>query len=64
MPEWYRDGLESALLAPTAVNQQKFYFTFNNGSPAVRIKGIGACTHIDLGIVRYHFELESHHPAA
>ena len=64
MPEWYRDGLEAALLAPTAVNQQKFYFTFNNGSPAVRIKGIGACTHIDLGIVRYHFELESHHPAA
>lgn len=64
MPQWYRNGLDAALLAPTAVNQQKFFFSFNNGSPSVRIKGIGACTHIDLGIVRYHFELESGHPAA
>ena len=26
MPEWFRNGVEAALLAPTAMNQQKFYF--------------------------------------
>lgn len=27
MPDWFADGIEAAMLAPTAVNQQKFYFT-------------------------------------
>ena len=27
-PTWFREGVEAALLAPTAVNQQKFYFEF------------------------------------
>ena len=27
-PPWFRKGVESALLAPTAVNQQKFYFHY------------------------------------
>jgi nitroreductase len=26
MPDWFRKGMEAALLAPTAVNQQKFEF--------------------------------------
>lgn len=25
-PEWFRKGVNAALLAPTAVNQQKFFF--------------------------------------
>lgn len=25
-PEWFRRGVEAALLAPTAINQQKFSF--------------------------------------
>ena len=27
MPDWFRAGMEAVLLAPTAVNQQKFLFT-------------------------------------
>ena len=27
MPDWFRRGMEAALLAPTATNQQKFRFT-------------------------------------
>ena len=27
-PSWFRKGVEAALLAPTAVNQQKFFFHY------------------------------------
>lgn len=30
-PEWFRKGVEAALLAPTAMNQQKFRLIYNNG---------------------------------
>ena len=56
MPEWFRTGVEAALLAPTAMNQQKFEFLLQDGEPAVRIKGIGTYTKVDLGIAAYHFE--------
>ena len=54
-PEWFRRGIDAALLAPTAVNQQKFTFTLENGR--VRAKaGAGFYANVDLGIVKYHFE--------
>lgn len=54
-PEWFRAGVEAALLAPTAMNQQKFTLTLKDGR--VRAKaGAGFYTKIDLGIVKYHFE--------
>lgn len=57
MPEWFQRGVEAAMLAPTAVNQQKFCFVLQ-GNNAVRAEcGRGACTRIDLGIVKYHFEV-------
>ena len=62
-PLWYTKGIEAALLAPTAVNQQKFSFEYvgtNNGRHQVRAKkGISMIgyTQIDLGIVKYHFEI-------
>ena len=56
-PEWYREGLEAALLAPTAVNQQKFYFNRNGSKISVKPGKIGTCLKIDLGIVKCHFEL-------
>jgi len=59
MPEWFRKGAEAALLAPTAVNQQKFRIGMIGGKPAVRISGAGAYTKVDLGIVEYHFEAAS-----
>ncbi len=55
-PKWFADGVESALKAPTAVNQQKFVFTLENGEPFARVKGIGGYTKVDLGIACWHFE--------
>ena len=57
-PDWFRRGVEAALLAPTAVNQQKFRFELKDGNK-VRAKAglIGSCLKIDLGIVKCHFEL-------
>ena len=59
MPDWFRSGVEAALKAPTAMNQQKFVFGMKNGQPAVRVKGMGPCTRVDLGIVACHFEIGS-----
>lgn len=55
-PEWFYDGVRAALLAPTAVNQQKFRFSLIDGEPVAKIAGIGSCIKVDLGIVKYHFE--------
>ena len=55
-PDWYKNGLEAALLAPTAINQQKF--KFSRDGDKVRAKaGLGFYAKTDLGIVKYHFEL-------
>ncbi|MBQ4252071.1 MAG: nitroreductase [Erysipelotrichaceae bacterium] len=56
-PKWFRNGIEAALLAPTAVNQQKFRFTLNGNKVSARHGLIGTCLKIDLGIVKCHFEL-------
>lgn len=55
MPDWFSKGMEAALLAPTAVNQQKFYFTLENEKVSARA-GRGFHAKLDLGIVKYHFE--------
>ena len=55
-PAWFRSAVEAALTAPTAVNQQKFHFTLDGST--VRAKaGFGTLTALDLGIVKYHFEI-------
>lgn len=59
MPKWFRDGAEAALLAPTAVNQQKFKMGVKDGEPLVLVDGRGVNTKVDLGIVKYHFEVAS-----
>ena len=57
LPDWFMRGAECAALAPTALNQQKFYLEYL-GEDAVSLKkGRGFYTDIDLGIVRFHFEL-------
>ena len=59
MPAWFSDGMEAALLAPTAMNQQHFRFSLrDDGSAAVRSTG-GPFSEVDLGIVAYHFEAAS-----
>lgn len=56
-PEWFTNGAKAALLAPTAVNQQKFHFTFKNGSTVKAATKGGFCTKMDLGIAKCFFEL-------
>ena len=56
VPEWFKKGVEAALLAPTAVNQQKFFFSLDNGRVSARA-GMGFYSKIDLGIAKCHFEL-------
>lgn len=55
-PDWFRRGVEYALLAPTALNQQKFRFKFISDNQVEAKKGIGFFTRMDLGIAKYHFE--------
>jgi hypothetical protein len=57
-PLWFRRGVDAALLAPTAVNQQKFKLELHDGKVSARA-GIGAFAKVDLGIVKRHFEIGS-----
>lgn len=63
-PKWFNDGVDAALLAPTAVNQQKFHFEYvpaKDGAKAKVIarKGVSMLgyTLMDLGIAKCHFEI-------
>ena len=62
-PSWFKKGVEAALLAPTAVNQQKFSFDYvgmSNIRHQVRAKkgfSMIGYTQMDLGIAKYNFEI-------
>lgn len=64
-PNWFKNGVEAAQLAPTAVNQQKFrleYLGLQDGGrlPKVLAKPLFSMvgySKMDLGIVKYHFEI-------
>ena len=62
-PSWFKRGVEAALLATTAVNQQKFSFEYlgmKDGRHQVRAKkgfSLVGYTQMDLGIAKYHFEI-------
>lgn len=57
IPTWFLDGVDCALKAPTALNQQKFHFTLLNGDIVKAESGRGPFSKVDLGIVKYHFEI-------
>ena len=59
VPAWFSKGVEAALKAPTAVNQQKFQFSLKDGDPFIRVRGLGTYTKVDLGIAAFHFEAAS-----
>lgn len=48
-----------SLLAPTAMNQQKFSFELGPDGKVRASCGMGFYTKLDLGIVKYHFEMGS-----
>lgn len=65
-PEWFRNGVEAALLAPTAINQQKFSFTLLPNEKCTEVKpkvlanrgfSMVGYTKMDIGIARLHFEI-------
>lgn len=56
VPDWFQKGTEAALLAPTAINQQKFSLILK-GNRVTAKAGIGVHANLDLGIVKYHFEI-------
>ena len=56
MPDWFARGMEAAMLAPTAMNQQKFFFELMPDGNVKATCGRGFYTRLDLGIVKYHFE--------
>ena len=61
VPEWFKAGMEAALMAPTAMNQQKFKFTLQEGNK-VKAEATFSLTgksylYYDLGIVKCHFEI-------
>lgn len=56
MPDWFKAGMEAAMLAPTAVNQQKFLLSLQGDAVQAKATG-GFYSKVDLGIVKYHFEL-------
>ena len=59
IPEWFEKGMTAAMLAPTAMNQQKFRFELRADGTVKAACGSGFYTKLDLGIVKYHFEAAS-----
>ena len=64
-PKWFKKGVDAALLAPTAVNQQKFYLEYVGFKDFSKLPKVAAkpvfsmigYSKMDLGIIKYHFEL-------
>ena len=54
-PDWFVEGVECAMLAPTGMNKQNFRFE-RDGDRVRIIGGSSSLARIDQGIVRYHFE--------
>lgn len=61
-PDWFKEGVDYALLAPTALNQQKFRFDLAGedveGNSLVKAHSKrGPFSKMDLGIAKLHFEI-------
>lgn len=56
-PAYLDDVVEACLLAPTAINQQKFKIICTSGNIEVKKSGFGFYTDVDLGIIKCHKDL-------
>ena len=55
MPEWFKNGVEAALLAPTALNKQAFLIEGKENNVALSCDN-GIFAGVDKGIIKYNFE--------
>lgn len=58
-PEWFRKGVECAMLAPSAMNRQNFKFALMPDGKVIATAGHGTYSGLDLGIAKLHFEIGS-----
>ncbi|MBW3088543.1 nitroreductase [Bifidobacterium sp. 82T24] len=61
MPEWFRRGMDAAMLAPTSLSQQPFLFTLHEDGSVSAAATEGLFAHVGLGCAKYHFEVASGH---
>lgn len=61
MPDWFRTGMEAAMLAPTSLSQQPFHFTLHADGTVSAHATEGLFAHVGLGCAIYHFEAASGH---
>lgn len=55
--EWFINGMNAAVLAPTGLNRQNFFIEANENTVSIRTKDNNPMSQIDAGIVKYHFEI-------
>ncbi|HCT91510.1 MAG TPA: nitroreductase [Lachnospiraceae bacterium] len=55
-PEWFRRGIDAALLAPTALAKQAFMIKGSGKNVSIQCEN-GIFSGVDTGLVKYHFEL-------
>lgn len=55
-PDWFKECVEYALLAPTAMNQQKFFIEYKSDDDVVFSSSLGFYAKMDLGIVKFNYE--------
>lgn len=56
-PQWFRDGMNAAMLAPTSLSQQPFLFTLHKDGTVSAEALEGLFAHVGLGCAKYHFEI-------
>lgn len=56
-PDWFRRGVEGAMLGPSAMNMQNFHFELKADGTVKATAKPKAFAGLDLGIAKLHFEL-------
>lgn len=54
--EWFKNGMNAAVLAPTGLNKQNFFIEANGETVSIGPTDDRTMSKIDVGIVKYHFE--------
>ena len=56
IPDWFKEGVKAALLAPTALNKQDFNIEFKDSKVKIECNR-SSFSEVNLGIIKYYFEL-------